>query len=319
MGPADADAPLAQGLPAAAERLWTELAPAWPGFSVELLPEIDSTNTELMRRARAGRNEPVLLVAQRQTAGRGRLGRAWASAPGDSLTFSIGVPLAPVSWSGLSLVVGVALADALDGLSGGPCAEPSAAAPVAPAAPTAQPRLALKWPNDLWLCGGDRRTDDGRKLAGILIETAVAALPPADATSAAAARQVIVGIGINLAAPPADGLSTPPAGLRERVPGAEAGAVLAQVVPPVMQALRAFERTGFAPWQARFAARDALHGRRVKLSDGREGEARGVNAQGELLVHTDRGMETVSTSEISVRPAGAPAATAPASKLSSAP
>ena len=51
------------------------LAPLLPGLRVEIVPEIDSTNTELMRRARAGDTAPVLLVAERQTAGRGRLGR----------------------------------------------------------------------------------------------------------------------------------------------------------------------------------------------------------------------------------------------------
>ena len=66
------------------------VSPLLPGFTVEVLPEIDSTNTELMRRARAGRAEPVLLVAEQQTAGRGRLGRGWASRAGDSLTFSLG-------------------------------------------------------------------------------------------------------------------------------------------------------------------------------------------------------------------------------------
>ena len=65
-----------------AEALWEAVAPLLPGFTVEILPEIDSTNTELMRRARAGRLEPVLLVAEAQTAGRGRLGREWRSAPG---------------------------------------------------------------------------------------------------------------------------------------------------------------------------------------------------------------------------------------------
>jgi BirA family biotin operon repressor/biotin-[acetyl-CoA-carboxylase] ligase len=84
-----------------------------PGFTVEVLPEIDSTNTELMRRARTGQTEPVLLVAERQTAGRGRLGRPWASDVGASLTFSLGLPLAPTDWSGLSLAVGVALAESL--------------------------------------------------------------------------------------------------------------------------------------------------------------------------------------------------------------
>ena len=55
------------------------------GFAVVVLPEIDSTNTELMRRARAGRLEPVLLVAEHQTAGRGRMGRQWTSGAGRSV------------------------------------------------------------------------------------------------------------------------------------------------------------------------------------------------------------------------------------------
>ena len=123
-----------------AEAIWEAVAPLLPGFTVEILPEIDSTNSELMRRVRAGQAEPVLLVAESQTAGRGRLGRDWRSAPGASLTFSIGLPLAPTDWSGLSLAVGLSLATSL------------------------HPDIGLKWPNDLWW--------RERKLAGILIETA---------------------------------------------------------------------------------------------------------------------------------------------------
>jgi BirA family biotin operon repressor/biotin-[acetyl-CoA-carboxylase] ligase len=123
-----------------AESIWEEVAPLLPGFTVEVLPEIDSTNTELMRRARAGQTEPTLLVAEFQRAGRGRLGRSWSSKPGDSLTFSLGLPLQPSDWSGLSLAVGLSLAEAL------------------------HPDVRLKWPNDLWLrdC----------KLGGILVEVA---------------------------------------------------------------------------------------------------------------------------------------------------
>ena len=90
-----------------AEAVWEAVEPLLPGFSVEVLPEIDSTNTELMRRARAGRHEPVLLVAERQTAGRGRMGRVWqdggAPEAGElpSLMFSLGLPLAPADWVGL--------------------------------------------------------------------------------------------------------------------------------------------------------------------------------------------------------------------------
>lgn len=247
-----------------AEAVWEQVAPALPGFTVEVLPEVDSTNSELMRRARAGREEPVLLVAERQTAGRGRLGRAWAAEPGASLTFSLGLPLAPQDWSGLSLAVGVAIAEAL------------------------HPAIRLKWPNDLWV--------DDRKLAGILIETA-APTPPA------AHRYAIVGVGINIDPRPAEGLSTPPVALRELAEGLDAGQALLATAAPLVAALQAFEHYGFAPFQARFQARDALADRPVRLSDGTMGTAHGVSERGALLVHTAAGMTAVTSAEVSVRPA----------------
>ena len=247
------------------EAIWEAVSPLLPGFTVEVLPEIDSTNTELMRRARAGRLEPVLLVAEQQTAGRGRLGRGWASQAGDSLTFSLGMPLAPKDWSGLSLAVGVSLAESLD------------------------PRVRLKWPNDLWL--------DDRKLAGILIETATFA------DSRDAKRYAVVGVGINIAPRDAAGLSTPPAWLHELLPGVTAGEVLGRVATPLVQAVQAFETFGFNPFQARFNARDALRDRAVALSDGTAGTAHGTTERGALLVHTAAGMKTVTSSEVSVRPA----------------
>ncbi len=123
-----------------AEAIWEQVYPLLPNFTVEILPEIDSTNSELMRRARAGQHEPTLLVAERQTAGRGRMGRVWQSQPGDSLTFSLSLPFAPKDWSGLSLAVGLSLAESL------------------------HPQVGLKWPNDLWV--------QERKLGGILVEAA---------------------------------------------------------------------------------------------------------------------------------------------------
>src|SRR5690606_35238902 len=110
-----------------AEAIWEAVSPLLPGFTVEVLPSIDSTSSELMRRARAGRCEPTLLVAEQQTAGRGRMGRAWhsgaaagsplphatAGAALPSLTMSLGLPLAPRDWSGLSLAVGVSVAESL--------------------------------------------------------------------------------------------------------------------------------------------------------------------------------------------------------------
>jgi BirA family transcriptional regulator, biotin operon repressor / biotin---[acetyl-CoA-carboxylase] ligase len=243
------------------EAIWQAVYPLLPDFTVEVLPEVDSTNTELMRRARAGRLEPVLLVAEHQSAGRGRLGRAWASSPGDSLTFSLGLPLAPADWSGLSLAVGVSIAESL------------------------HPQAGLKWPNDLWVAD--------RKLGGILIETA----------SFGAARYAVIGCGLNIAPRPGDGLSTRPAALRDLLPGIDAGAALLRIAAPLVQAVKAFELAGFAPFQLRFNARDVLRERAVTLSDGTAGTAHGVSESGALLVHTAAGMRAVTSSEVSVRPA----------------
>jgi BirA family transcriptional regulator, biotin operon repressor / biotin---[acetyl-CoA-carboxylase] ligase len=116
------------------------LAELAPRFDVDVLDECDSTNARLLERAEAGAASGSVIVAERQTAGRGRMGRVWLSAPGDSLTFSLLWRFARgTSMGGLSLAVGVALAEVL-GASG----------------------VALKWPNDVLL--------GGRKLAGVLIE-----------------------------------------------------------------------------------------------------------------------------------------------------
>lgn len=247
-----------------AEALWEAVSPLLPGFTVEILPELDSSNSELMRRARAGLTDPVLLVAEHQTAGRGRLGRAWASAPGDSLTFSLALPLAPADWSGLSLAVGASLAESL------------------------HPAVRLKWPNDLWV--------EDRKLGGILIETA-------SFGDGAGRRQAVIGVGLNIAPRAADGLSTPPACVRELLPDADAPAVLQRVVPALVRDVLGFEQAGFAPFHARFDARDALRDRPVTLSDGTAGTAHGVGEDGSLLVHTAAGLHAVGSSEVSVRPA----------------
>ena len=245
------------------------------GLSVEVVPEIDSTNTELMRRARSGEPAPVLLVAERQTAGRGRLGRPWQSAsdaePGtldESLTFSLGLPLAPADWSGLSLAVGASVADSLD---------PNGT------------QLRLKWPNDLW-------TTQDRKLGGILIETAMP-------QGGGAQRFVVIGIGINIGPRPAEGLSTAPAWLREFRGDATAPQALAAIAAPLVRSVLRFAERGFGPFAEDFASRDALRGRAVNLSDGTVGACEGVGPGGELLVRTGAGLQSITSSEVSVRPA----------------
>jgi BirA family biotin operon repressor/biotin-[acetyl-CoA-carboxylase] ligase len=266
-----------------AEAIWEAVAPVLPGFTVEVLPTVDSSNTELMRRFRAAgpaAAEPVLLVAEQQSAGRGRMGRTWHSRAGDSLTFSLGMALQPADWSGLSLAVGISIAESLQ--------------PELPAA--GQPRIQLKWPNDLWLA--DARGE--RKLAGILVETA----------SWGELRYVVIGVGINVRtlelapAHQAEGhpAALAPAALQDILPAVDVAQALARVAAPLVQAVQAFGLFGFAPFQARFAARDALAGRAVQLSDGTEGMAHGVGENGALLVHTAAGMQQITSSEVSVRP-----------------
>ncbi len=270
-----------------AEAVWEAVAPLLPGFTVEVLPEVDSTNSELMRRFKGTdrfgpQTEPTLLVAEQQSAGRGRLGRAWASQRGSSLMFSIGLPLAPADWSGLSLAVGVSLADSLEP----PYGHGEATTPA--------PQILLKWPNDLWLT-----TPDGPcKLGGVLVETAAAA---------DGQRFVVVGVGINIDAPALSGdgasaAAVPPGGLHQLVPALDAPATLLRVAVPLVRALLAFEQFGFAPFQSRFTRRDALAGRAVALSDGTQGTALGVSDVGALRVATASGVVDVTSAEVSVRP-----------------
>ena len=294
-----------------AQDLWARLEPLLPGLSVEVLARSASTNTELLERARItprtrpsgygdlpdyseriGRRQadtqPCLLVAEHQTAGRGRLGRGWRSARGASLTFSLALPLAPLDWSGLSLAVGVALAEALQ------------SAPT-----TSRLRLGLKWPNDLWLLDSaapspEAAVQDGRKLGGVLIETLVAG----------SQRLAVIGVGLNITPLP-DPLplqaSPRPACLREIDPDATAPLTLAHVARPLVEALRLFERDGFAAFAERFAARDVLRGHKIDTTHGSavHGVARGVDDRGALQVQTSGGLQRLSSGEVSVRPSRA--------------
>lgn len=293
-----------------AEALRQQLVPLLPGLSIEVVHRTLSTNTTLLERARVAPDpradgtdalvrrsvesaafsrravdlQPCLLVAEHQTAGRGRQGRPWQAQAGASLTFSLALPLAAADWSGLSLAVGVALCEAL--------------APRDLAGPPDGPQLALKWPNDLWLMDGPvHSAASGRKLGGILIETVSAG------DVAGPRRLVVIGIGLNVLAFDAPDARTGFASLDELDPGATAPAVLAQVALPLVQALQQFEREGFAGFAARFAVRDLLCGRTVRttLPEVPEGIARGVSTQGALRVQSPVGMVEVSSGEVSVR------------------
>lgn len=282
-----------------AEALWQQLLPLLPGLSVEVVERTSSTNTALLERARVvsrpdpennevlvqrnvesaafGRRaadvQPCLLVAENQTGGRGRQGRSWHSAPGASLTFSLSLAIDRADWSGLSLVVGLALADALD-----------------PPADDRAPRIGLKWPNDLWLMDAP---GSGRKLGGVLIET----------VAAGAKRLAVIGVGLNVLPVPGAEVSTGMACVQELEPAADAPAVLARIALPLARAIRRFEAEGLAPFMAGYRHRDLLLDRAVRTTqaDAPAGIARGIAPNGALRVQTPAGMVEVHSGEVSVR------------------
>ena len=133
-----------------------------------------------------------------------------------------------------------------------------------------------------------------------------------ETASLGAQRYAVIGVGLNLQAPallpdaaPGQGVQAlPPAGLLELAPDAPRGAGhwLRRVAAPLLRQVLDFEAQGFAPMVARYAARDALAGRAVQLSDGREGVADGVRADGALWLATASGRTAVCQAEVSVRP-----------------
>ena len=239
------------------------------GVAVEVVRETGSTNADLL--ARAPRlTQPVLLVAEHQTAGRGRAGRSWLSEPDHSLTFSLAWRFADGlrGLAGLPLAIGVALAETLGKLG--------------------QP-VQLKWPNDV--------LKDGDKLAGILVETQVAS---------DGAAWTIVGIGLNLVMP--DALEEKIGRSAAAMPWLarmDRDALMAALLDGLADALALFARAGFGAFAARWNVLHAWQGRPVVLLDRgkvqHEGLAAGVDDTGRLLLDTAAGRVTVVAGDVSLR------------------
>ena len=242
-------------------------------FDVDALEACDSTSSEAMRRADRGAPAGTVIVADRQSAGRGRRGREWLSSPEASLTFSLiwRFTGTATQLGGLSLAVGVGLARGLErlGASG----------------------VALKWPNDLLLRSGDAFA----KLAGILIEL----------SSDRRGTLAVIGIGLNLAVPAGE-LAQPAAGLRDALHALpDRHAVLAEILVSLAETLDIFTVNGFFAlkneWQSRHAWQDQL----VQVSgDGDHrllGRCLGVDDDGSLLLATASGVERVLSGDVSLR------------------
>jgi len=231
---------------------------AVPGVAVRILQRCASTN-DLALRAEG----PILVAAEEQTAGRGRRGRRWHSAPGAGITFSLGLRIRRPARElpALSLVAGVACIQALHALG--------------------VHEARLKWPNDLVVAGA--------KLGGILVETR-------NGTA-------VIGIGINCRRSPhleakvrrrvaflSDFLAVP------------RNAVIERLARNLVEALAVFEQQGLAPLRRQWEAMDAHAGQRlrVRLADGRviSGVANGLAQDGALQLLTPKGMQWVRSGRV---------------------
>lgn len=241
--------------------------------ALAVLFETDSTNAAALREPAPGRGSRAWL-AERQTAGRGRRGREWASplAAHVYLSLSRRFEGGVAALQGLGLAVAVAAVEALHSLG--------------------YSQVGLKWPNDLLA--------DGRKLGGILVEVGGEAGGP---------LRVVVGLGLNVVMPAAAarGIDQPwcdLASLSGSPPSRPA--VCVALLDALLPMLARFEREGLAPFQAGWARHDLLAGRAVRLAEGgrvHEGVAMGIAGDGALRLRHDDGERRYHAGEASLRAA----------------
>jgi BirA family biotin operon repressor/biotin-[acetyl-CoA-carboxylase] ligase len=250
------------------------LAPAWT--TAEVVAEAPSTNAIVAARAREGAPQGLVVVADHQTAGRGRLDRAWVTPPRAALTFSVLLrPELPAErWPWLPLLAGVAVLDAVEDAGGPPCV--------------------LKWPNDVRYAG--------RKLAGLLVERVDTPAGPA----------AVLGIGLNVSTT-VDELPVPGAASLASVgwPGLDRGLLLARILEALGKRLRRWMVEGGDPRRGLredYLARCETVGQQVRVhlpsGDHLVGIATDVDDDGGLQVETSAGRVTVSAGDVvHVRPA----------------
>lgn len=253
-----------------AARIRHALAPT--GLRLEVVDHCGSTNLELLKAAERGEASGLVLAAELQTAGRGRLGRGWRSGLASALTFSLlwRFERPAAGLGGLSLAVGSALARALRGYG---------------------TQVGLKWPNDLvWR---------ERKLGGILIEIRGDALGPC---------AVVIGIGLNVRLSPAmrREIAQPVADLADAgAGGMSRSELLAGILREQARALDEFARHGFAASRDEWIAHHVHQGREVTLigADGSRvnGVAAGIDDSGRLLVDTREGRQAFLSGDVSLR------------------
>ncbi|MBT8583480.1 biotin--[acetyl-CoA-carboxylase] ligase [Polynucleobacter paneuropaeus] len=255
---------------------------------LERVAETESTNDDLMARWRAGELiDPIARLAQKQTAGKGRAGRAWLARPQDSLCFSLAYPFQrkPADLSGLSLLVGLAVISGISLALNHSKQE------------LHQKGLRLKWPNDLLLNQG--------KLGGILIE--------GGQTKLGDPSWMIIGIGINLqnanAFDQALHHEQKVAALDQLLTTGEVlpdpDWIWLKIVEELEATLSNFDQTGFAQYQKLWMDWDAFQNTAVRITGAGqeviEGVAKGVDTSGALLLASGEKMISIHAGDVSFR------------------
>ncbi|MDZ4168090.1 MAG: biotin--[acetyl-CoA-carboxylase] ligase [Coriobacteriia bacterium] len=237
----------------------------WRSFSGDAT--LPSTNDAARELAAAGADEGTVVVAARQSAGRGRLGRSWESPAGGAyVSVILRPPVAPADAGSLALVVGLGIAQGLESVG-------------------VRPRL--KWPNDVWM--GEA------KVAGVLLEMSA---------ESDRVTWVVAGFGLNVVRPPDAPLVA--AYVRDELPDANIAAVTASVLDGIAEAYGVWLDAGFGSLQEAYNERSLLNGRDVVVSDASgavrvRGVARGVDDEGRLIVQGRAGTEAVSSGEATLR------------------
>lgn len=235
---------------------------------LEIYSEIDSTNSELLRRFNDGVQHGCLVLAESQTQGRGRRGRTWVSPANGGLYMSLGLPFSNSTkdLQAVSLVTAISVAEAIKqhcGLD-----------------------LQLKWPNDVLA--------SNKKLAGILLERHVSQ----------SQSYIVFGVGVNIeiADEHRKRLDKPIADLSTLTESAIAPDILAgSIVNHLVEALDLLQQEGFSPFQNVWNSYDRYFDSDIVIDDGRErmiGKSMGVNESGRLMLQTLSGLVTLNTGEI---------------------
>lgn len=254
------------------ERIRPYLHTSWAAKEIQVFASIDSTNSEAKRQAESGGEQGLLIIGEQQTAGRGRRGRAWESQKGEGIfmTLLLKPDIEPGNASMLTLVMGMAVRDALDSVAG--------------------IDARIKWPNDI-VC-------EGKKVCGILTEMSA---------QIDYINHIVIGVGINVHNQEFPEEMRRIATSVYALTGNHISR--AKLVAESMNRFeeyyaRYLKHQNLRELLEEYNSHLINRGRMVRVLDMKKdymGIARGINEGGELIVETDGGIRYVSAGEVSVR------------------